>query len=87
MFCTGKYEQQERYAEYLEELEADSSQREAMTVAMAQQEYDIRLDLNEILLTFCQTYFYEDLTECNSALKVPNMHIHYPPGNHHASHL
>ncbi len=49
----------------IEDLKGDISLKEATLAAMYEQTYDVRIDLNEALLQFCQAYFYENHRECS----------------------
>lgn len=49
-----KKEQEERISDHLEKYKKDLFSEELLIAAMVEQSYDVRLDLNEALLTFCQ---------------------------------
>lgn len=53
-----------RYAGYLRAVEADCTKSENMAVRWAEQNYDVMMEINHALLTFCQAYFYEEMTQC-----------------------
>lgn len=66
MFFESKQEQSKRYASYLNNLKKGLISQNEMRARMIQQTYDIRIDLNEALVTFCEAYFYENLSPCSS---------------------
>ena len=44
----------ERYRKYITDLKAGNIAKQQMTAAMAEQLQDVRMDLNNLLFTFCQ---------------------------------
>ncbi|CAD5124777.1 DgyrCDS13040 [Dimorphilus gyrociliatus] len=66
MLLESKQEQAKRYEKYVEDLKKGILSNIAVRAFMAQQTYDIRLDLNEALITFCRAFFYENLGNCRA---------------------
>ena len=46
-----------RYDEYFSELEAQLLEEELMLTYMMELEYDIRIDMNNLLFTYCQAFW------------------------------
>jgi len=65
----NKLQQDARYNDYLAKLKSGVISRQVMTMYMAEQQYDVRLDLNNVLFSFCQAYFYENLEPCKDEYK------------------
>jgi hypothetical protein len=61
----AKIRQRERVAVMIEDLKNGVALKEAALAMMHEQTYDVRMDLNEALLQFCQAYFYENHMECS----------------------
>lgn len=69
MLLESKQEQAKRYQNYVDELKRGVLSQVSMRAHMAQQTYDVRLDLNEALITFCRAFFYENLGTCRNHYK------------------
>lgn len=65
MLLESKKEQSIRYHKYLKKIEDGTAKQIEMRTLMIQQTFDIRIDLNEALVTFCEAYFYENQSPCN----------------------
>ncbi len=66
----AKIQQKKRTLEVIEKLKVNFvGEKEAALAAMHEQTYDVRIDLNEALLQFCQAYFYENHRECSENTK------------------
>ena len=60
----AKLQQQQRLLDLLEDLREDINLKYLTLAAMQDQTYDVRIALNEVLLQFCQAYYYENLYNC-----------------------
>jgi hypothetical protein len=60
---------QQRYTEYANGLRQETVNQQAVTAGIVEQLHDLIIDINNILFSFCQAYFYETLTECSSAMR------------------
>ncbi len=49
--------------------QGDVSHRQALLNGMTEQSYDVRIDLNDVLIQFCRAHFYEKLQECKDSYK------------------
>lgn len=63
----NKMLEKQKYEEFLRLLIANYGNRDKVLKAMAEQTYEVRLDLNAILIQFCRAYFYENLQACKSS--------------------
>ena len=62
----SKIEMQERYQGYLDELATNIDlHRNHMILMMADMQHDLRNDVNDLILSFCEYYFYENQRECS----------------------
>lgn len=64
-----KLEQQSRVTSLLDQLRQDLTLRPSTLAAMRELTLDVQNDLNQVLLTFCQAYFFETLDECSASIK------------------
>ena len=53
-----------RYAGYFRAVEADCTKTENTAVRWAEQNYDVMMEINHALVTFCQAYYYEEMIQC-----------------------
>ena len=60
----GKMREMERYDNYLMSLKSDVISREQMTAAMVEQIHDVRMDLNNVLMSFCQVKKFHCRPNC-----------------------
>lgn len=63
----NKMLEKEKYEEFLKLLIENYGNRDKVLKAMAEQTYEVRLDLNALLIQFCRAYFYENLQSCQSS--------------------
>ncbi|CAD5124776.1 DgyrCDS13039 [Dimorphilus gyrociliatus] len=67
----NKQLENKRYKELFKLLEQNFGNKDKVLKAMAEQTYEVRLDLNAILIQFCRAYFYENLQVCKDSSR-PN---------------
>jgi hypothetical protein len=68
-YFDSKLEQAKKITALIDSMKEDFSLREELLAAMHEETYDVRVDLNDALVQFCQAYFYETLEECGDAYK------------------
>ena len=53
-----------RYSAYFRSVELDCTKSENTAVRWAEQNYDVVMEINHALVTFCQAYYYEGMIPC-----------------------
>ena len=61
----NKIEMQERYKEYIQECRDNNEDRFHLVSRMVEMQYDLRNDVNGLLLDFCDLYYYEHQMLCS----------------------
>merc|ERR1712038_1208742 len=65
----SKKRQQNRIQKVFNDAYEGLDKQEEIMKNIYEQTYDVRADLNDALLMFCQSYFYENLYECKDSYK------------------